>query len=298
MIAEPVLAAFEKRSGTEVRARFDTEASKTVGLVGRLRNEARRPVADVFWSSEVFHTVRLARDGLLAPYERPDEPPWPRPFTGAGGRWHGFALRARVVAYHTQRVGGAEAPSRLEDLLDPRWKGRLIMATPEFGTTGGHVAALFVYYGEARAREILAGLKRNGVRLVDGNSTAVRMVAMGQADVCLTDTDDVYAARRNGWPVAMNYLRHGTAGPLVIPNTVAIVAGCPHPEEARSFAAFLLGETAERLLVESVSHNTPVNRAVAAAFPEYAIENPLAVDYVQVAEALPAAITTASGILR
>ena len=65
-VAEPIVAAFEAQTGVKVLARYDTEASKTVGLVQRIRAEAEAPAADVFWSSEVFHTIRLAQEGLLA----------------------------------------------------------------------------------------------------------------------------------------------------------------------------------------------------------------------------------------
>ncbi len=61
-IAEPIIAEFEKHSGVKVLAKYDTEASKTVGLVQRIRAEAAAPAADVFWSGEVFHTIRLARE--------------------------------------------------------------------------------------------------------------------------------------------------------------------------------------------------------------------------------------------
>ena len=64
-IAEPIIAEFQRRSGIKVLTRFDTESSKTVGLVQKLRAEAKTPVADVFWSSEVFYTIRLAREGIV-----------------------------------------------------------------------------------------------------------------------------------------------------------------------------------------------------------------------------------------
>ena len=231
-IAEPIIAEFERQTGIKVLARFDTEASKTVGLVQRIRAEAASPLADVFWSGEIFHTIRLAREGLLAPYNGDATKNWPGRFADADGKWYGFALRARVIAYNTNRVSADDAPSRLEDVLDSKWKGRLVMATPEFGTTGGDVASWFAHYGLDRAQEILHALKANEVRLVAGNSTAVRMVATGQADVCFTDTDDVYAAQRNGWPVAMNYLDQAGEGPLAIPNTAAVIKGAAHPKEA------------------------------------------------------------------
>lgn len=296
--AEPILREFERQSGIRVLARYDTESGKTVGLVQRIRTESARPVADVFWSGEVFHTIRLGREGLLAPYRQTSMPKWPADLADREGRWYGFGLRARVVAWHTGRVKAEEAPQRIEDLLDPKWRGRIVMASPEFGTTSGHVAAWFAHYGPERATQILEGLKANGVRLVDGNSTALRAVATGQADVCLTDTDDVYAGQRNGWPVAMNYLGHGDGGALVIPNTAALVKGGPHPAPALALMAYLLGEDVERALAKSDSHNTPIHESLAEEFKVYAVPRRLPVDYEKVADSIPEAVRTSIKILK
>jgi len=290
-VAEPVIAEFQKQTGIKVLAKYDTEAGKTVGLIQRLRAEKDSPSADVFWSSEVFHTIRLGREGLLRTSRSGVQ--WPSQFTGRQGQWHGFALRARVIGYSTKRVSAADAPKSLEDLLDKKWKGRIVMADPRFGTTGGDVASWFAHYGRDRAAEILNALKANKVRLVAGNSISVRMVATGQADVCMTDTDDVYAAQRNGWPVAMNWLDQGGAGVLTIPNTVAVIKGSPHPEEARELLEFLLSEQVERMLARSDSHNTPIHPSVAAEFNQYAIPKPLEIDYEKVADELPTAVRLA-----
>jgi iron(III) transport system substrate-binding protein len=297
-IAEPIVAEFEEQTGIKVLARFDTEASKTVGLVQKIRAEAASPVADVFWSSEIFHTIGLARDSLLASYSSDATRDWPAAIADADGRWYGFALRARVVAYSTDRVSAEDAPNSLEDILHAKWKGRLVMAAPEFGTTGGDVASWFAHYGAARARQILEGLKANDIRIVAGNSTAVRMVATGQADVCFTDTDDVYAAQRNGWPVAMNFLDQAGDGALTIPNSAAVIRGATHPEEAAELMDFLLSEQIERMLARSDSHNTPIHKALAEQFKLYAIAKPLDVDYGKIADQLPTAIRTAREILR
>jgi len=297
-IAEPIIAQFEKQSGIKVLARFDTEASKTVGLVQKIRAEAASPVADVFWSGEIFYTIRLAREGLLSAYESDKTENWPALFVDPNTRWHGFGLRARVIAYNTQRVSAEQAPRSLEDCLDSKWKGRLVMASPEFGTTGGDVASWFVHYGTGRAIEILHALKLNEIRLVSGNSTAVRTVTTGQADICFTDTDDVYAAQRNGSPVAMNYLNQGGDGPLAIPNTAAIIAGAPHPNEAKELMEYLLSEQLELMLVQSDSHNCPIRPALAGQYPLYAVPNPLDIDYDKVADSLPEATKTARELLQ
>jgi iron(III) transport system substrate-binding protein len=297
-VAEPIIARFEKESGIRVLSRFDTEATKTAGLVQRIRAERSRPTCDVFWSSEVFHTIRLAEEGLLGSYMGEEVNGWPRYLADSEGRWYGFGMRARVIGYNTKAVAEGEAPRRLEDVLDGRWKGRVVMARPEFGTTSGDVASWFVHYGEVRAREILAGLKANDVRLVDGNSTAVRMVATGQADVCFTDTDDIYAGIRNGWPIGMNYLDQGGDGALSIPNTAALIKGGPNGRNAEALMAFLLGEEAEEMLVLSDGHNSPVHGGLAERYKEYAIDMPLEIDYGEVAGMLPTAIEEARETLR
>lgn len=298
VIAEPIIADFEKLSGIKVLARFDTEATKTLGLVQKIRAEAASPTADVFWSNEVFYTIRLAREGLLAGYNSKETGNWSASFMDPNSRWYGFALRGRVIAYNTRRVAAQEAPRFLEDVLDSKWKGRLVMAEPEFGTTGGDVASWFAHYGAVRAKEILVGLKANEVRLVAGNSTAVRMVATGQADICFTDTDDVYAAQRNDWPIAMSFLDQGGAGALAIPNTAAMIKAGPHPKEAAALMDFLLSRRLEELLAQSDSHNYPVHPSVAERYKSYAIPKTLNVEYGKIADELPGAVKAAREVLR
>lgn len=299
-VAEPILARFEEQTGIKVLARFDTEASKTVGLVQRIRAERSQPAADVFWSSEIFYTIRLGHEGLLEPFEGEEFADWPETFVEKGKLWHAFALRARVIAYNTEKVAADDAPTSLEQVLEERWKGRVVMARPEFGTTGGDVASWFTHYGSERAQQILQGLKDNEIRLVAGNSTAVRMVATGQADVCFTDTDDVYAGKRNGWPVAMNILDQAGDGALTIPNTAAIIKGAPNRENAEAMMSFLLGGEAEEMLLKSDSHNWPIVPGKVeriAEYGDYEISKPLKIDYEDVAANLEDALVKAGEIL-
>ncbi len=295
--ARSILKTFEQQTGVRVKVRFDEEATKTTGLVQRLRAEADHPAADVFWSSECFQTIALADEGLLAPYRGQAATNWPAQFADPNGLWHGFGLRMRVIAWDTRRVKSSEAPRKIEDLLDVKWKDRIVMARPEFGTTRGDVSSWFAHYGTDGARAILRGLAANGVRLVQGNSTAVRMVARGEADVCFTDTDDVYVAQRNGWPIAMAPLDQDGEGALAIPNTVAMVKGGGNPGAASELVEFLLSESVERLLAESESHNIPIRPSVATEFATYAIGKPLAIDYREIASQQQAALAAVKEIM-
>ena len=295
--AQRIVARFTESTGIRVAARYDTEATKTLGLVRKLRHEAGRPQADVFWSSEIFETIRLADEGLLAAYESETLADWPEQLRDQQGRWYGFALRGRVIGYNRNRVAAVDVPTSIEDLLQLRWKGRLVMARPQFGTTRGHVAAMLVHYGPKRYRVIIDGLKANQIRLASGNSTAVRMVAEGRADICLTDTDDVWVAQRNNWPVDLVYPRHGKSGTLLIPNTVALIKNGPHPGPAAQLLEYLLSADVEEMLALSDSHNLPIRDHLAAKFSQYAVNDPMTVDYAQVASALKDAVRIAAKAL-
>ncbi len=297
-IAEPIVAAFEKQSGLTVKVRYDTEASKTIGLVQKIRAEKKSPVADVFWSSEIFHTIRLANEGMLASYTSEQSQDWPEKFADSQGRWYGFGLRVRVIGYNTNLVSKEDAPRSLEDVLDGRWKGRLVMAQPEFGTTGGDVASWFVHYGDEPAKGILRKLNDNDVMIVAGNSTAVKKIATGQADICFTDTDDIYAAQRNGSPVAMHFLDQNNQGALAIPNTATMIKNGPNPKNAKVLMAFLLSSQLEEILVTSDSHNSPIHKDLQGKYSEYALEKPLAINYEKVAEKLTIAIESSRELVK
>ncbi len=289
-IARQVFSAFEEATGIRVRFVGDTEAKKTTGLIARLRAEADNPQADVFWSSEIFMTIGLADDGLLEPLESEATSDWPAQWRDPQRRWHGFGARARVIVYAPQRVAAEERPETWMDLTDSYWKGRLVMADPRFGTTGGHLGAIKAYWDREFQPGIytafLMGLADNDARLLpNGNAGVVAAVASGEADVGLTDTDDVWAAQAQGRDVQLIYPAHSNKpgatgiGTLLIPNTVGLVKGGPNPQEARRFIDFLLSERVERMLAESVSHNVPLRPGLAADYPDFAVPDPLRIDY-------------------
>jgi iron(III) transport system substrate-binding protein len=300
-LAASLLARFEKKTGIAVAAKYDSEDRKVVSLTQRLLAEKDAPAADVYWSGEVFHMIQLARQGALAPYHSARTAGWPARFADPQGRWYGFGCRARGIAYSTARVKREDAPRKIEDLLDAKWKGRIVMANPAFGTTSDDVAGWFAHYGPARAEEILRGLKANDVRIAAANSDAVSMVSNGRADVAMTDTDDVFSAQRENMPVAFNFLRQGDKGPLVFPTTAAIILGAPRATEAAELMEFLLSDETEQALIASDSHNTPVRgKGAAAEFAKYMvpIDDALPVDYAAIADQLDPAIRKSEEILR
>jgi iron(III) transport system substrate-binding protein len=149
-------------------------------------------------------------------------------------------------------------------LTDHRWKGKVSLAYPLFGTTATHAAALFAYWGDEKAKAYYRALKDNGVLIVDGNATSKDAVARGEVPVGFTDTDDAEVALRQGKPVGIVYPDQGEErmGTLVIPNTVALIRNCPHPEAGKKLIDFLLSRDVEEMLAGSGSAQMPVRPGI------------------------------------
>lgn len=295
-LAREVIAAFEAQSGIEVQMVGDSEAKKTTGLVERLRNEHDRPQADVFWSSEIFLTIQLADEGILEPYTSEALADWPAAFRDDDDRWYGFAGRARVIAYAPNRINKDELPATWQDITNPQYANRVVIADPRFGTTGGHFGAMQAYWsnafdGDAYSTYISA-LAANGVRMLpSGNAGVVRAIIAGEADFGFTDTDDVWAAQRNGHDIQLIYPRHhpdptlAGGGTLVIPNTIGRVTGGPNPEPAGRFIEFMLSEATERMMAESYSRNLPLGPGRSSSYDDLHVPDPLVIDFKAAAAA-------------
>ncbi len=259
--SEPILDAFEQKSGIDVKAVYDTESTKTVGLVNRIRAEKNRPRCDVFWNNEIVNTLRLKREGLLVACSPVRAAEYPEQFRDPERMWYGFAARARVLLVNNELVADGTAPRSLFDLVEPAWKGRIGIAKPLFGTTASHVACLFADLGEERAAGWLSGLKANGVQVMSGNKSCAQAVARGQLACGLTDTDDAIIELEAGHDVSIVYLdsKPDQLGTLFIPNTLSIIKGCDDIESAVALIDYLLSPEIEARLAAGPSAQIPLN---------------------------------------
>jgi iron(III) transport system substrate-binding protein len=283
--AEPIFRDFEKQSGIRVRAVFDTEETKSTGVLNRLIAEAQRPQADVFWSGDPVRPFLLANRGLLDPYVSPAAATVPAQFKSADGLWTGAAARAKILLVNTQRVTGGEMPRSIRDLASPRWKGQGAIANPVFGTTTMYVAALFTVWGDERGKAFLQEIKANGTRVASSNGEVRRLVAAGEVSFGLTDTDDANEALKDKAPVQVVYPDQDDLGTLVMPNAVVLIKGGPHPAEARALVDHLASPEVEKRMVETAGH-IPLRRDAAApsATPGPQSFRTMQVDYARVAD--------------
>jgi len=258
VFSEPVLKLFEEKTGIKVKAVYDSEATKTTGLVNRLIAEKNTPRADVFWNSEAGRTIVLKKKGVLDKYISPATTGIPDQFKGAEGYWCGFAARCRVLIYNTNLLKSEDLPKSIFELTNPRWKGKVSLAYPLFGTTATHAAALYVHLGEGKARGYFQGLEDNDIMITDGNASSRDRVADGTVAIGFTDTDDAYVAIKQGRPVDIIWPDTDGMGTLLTPNTVALIKNGPNSENGKKFIDFLLSPEVEELLAHSDSGQIPL----------------------------------------
>jgi iron(III) transport system substrate-binding protein len=291
--AQGVLDEFTRQTGLRVVPRFDTEANKSVSLYEDIVREAGRPRCDVHWNNEILATVRLQRQGLLEPYDSPSAASFPVSCKARDHTWTAFAARARVLVVNTRLVPKSEWPAGLLDLTHERWRGKVAMAKPQFGTSATQAACLFQAWGKAKAQAFYLGLQENQVQIVAGNKQVAEGVGQGQFPLGLTDTDDAIAEVEAGRPVAILYPdrdagKKSGLGTLFIPNTVAVVRGSPNPDGARRLVDYLLSPEVEEKLALSDSRQIPLNPKVQVKLPPQ-IETPrtvraMPVDFDQAAQ--------------
>jgi iron(III) transport system substrate-binding protein len=286
VFSEPILRAFEEETGIKILPVYDSEATKTTGLVNRLIAEKNHPRADVFWNSETGRTIVLKRKGVLARYVSPWASDIPDQFKDPEGYWMGFAARCRVLIVNTALLTPDQCPQSIMELTQSKWKNKVALAYPLFGTTATHAASLFAVWGRNKAESYFKSLKANEVLITDGNASVRDRVVDGTVPVGFTDTDDAYVAINKGASVEIIWPDKEGLGTLLIPNTVALIEGGPNPENGRKFIDFLLDPKIEEMLAHAESGQIPLRTGIKhpAHVPNLEKIKALKVDYEKVAD--------------
>lgn len=251
--SESILRAFEDRTGIPVALRFDTEATKSLGLVELLVQEKDSPRCDVFWNNELLGMLDLAGRGVLLPYQGPGFARIPPKYRAADGAWTGFAARLRVFIFNPAKLSAEQIPAALEGELS-----RVAMARPLYGTTLTHYSALADVLGLEGLQRWHRETRRRGLVELAGNAAVKDAVVAGLCDFGFTDTDDYFVAKDAGHSVALAPVRLASGRTLCIPNTVAIIRGTRRENDARRLVDFLLSAETELALAHSKARQIPL----------------------------------------
>lgn len=289
VFAEPILKDLEQETGIKVRPVFDTEETKSTGVLNRLIAEAGNPQCDVFWSGDPVRANVLKQKGISEPYLSPAAASIPPIFIDKDTHWTGFSARARVLLYNKNLLPADKLPASIFDLTKPIYRGKVTIANPLFGTTSFHMAAIFSALGDAKAKQWLQDLKANEVIIATSNGDVKKRVASGEAWCGLTDTDDANEALKEGAPVGVVFLGQQDIGSLIVPNTVSLIKNAPHPENAKKAIDYLISKETQRKLALSCAQ-MPLSKDVEVPAGVFTLNEvkPMRVNYDQAAQKLQA----------
>jgi iron(III) transport system substrate-binding protein len=217
-------------------------------IIQRVMQElsANIKIADVLHTSDAGHFVLLKEKKLLAQYTPAGIDKFPAGFKDKDGYYFGLRATVNSIAYNTKLVAASEAPKTWKDLLDPKWKGKMVTAHPGYsGVISTHVLALVHLYGWDYFKQ----LAQQRVMLTQSAADPSGVVASGERIVAVNGGDySAYQLKKKGNPIEMVYPKEGV--PLVVSPT-AITVFAPHPTAARLFTDFTFTREIQQVMADS-----------------------------------------------
>jgi ABC-type Fe3+ transport system substrate-binding protein len=242
----PLKAAFERKyPGVTLQYVRNDEAPTAI----RLLNEGRagRVQADIFDGLSVMEPLR--REGLVAPYTPQNVAQFPAEMRDKDGYWTAILLYVFAPGVNTTMVPPAQAPKSYQDLLDPKWKGKMAWNPSSVAGAIGFVGATMLSMGEERGKDYLAALSKQGIVNIEASSRAILdQVIAGEyplALMCFNNHTVISAAK--GAP--SDWLRIEPV-PVAF-DAVSLLKDAPHPNAARLLLDFLTSEEGQKVLQDA-----------------------------------------------
>jgi iron(III) transport system substrate-binding protein len=209
----------------------------------RIRTERENPQADIWWGGPMTAFSRAEREGLLERYA----PSWDSvsvpAYRSREKFWYGTFLTPEVIMYNSNRITPAQAPKDWDDLLDPVWRGKIIIRSPLASGTMRIIFSSIILREMQRGGGPASGL--DWLRRLDANTKTYAAdptqlyiaVAREEGLVTLWDLPDVMLqVETHHYPFAFVLPASGTP---VITDGIALVHGAKHPDEAKGFYEFV-----------------------------------------------------------
>ena len=217
-------------------------------ILARVMQELKANIknVDVVHTSDAGHFVFFKEQKLLTKYTPAGVDAFPAGFKDKDGYFYGLRATVNVIAYNTKAVTAADAPKTWKDLLDPKWKGKMVTAHPGYsGVIATHVLALVNAYGWDYFKQ----LAQNKLMLVQSAVDPSGVVASGERAVAVDGGEyTFYQIKKKGNPIEIIYPKEGV--PLVVSPT-AIMSAAPHPNAAKLFTDFGFSREIQQVMADS-----------------------------------------------
>jgi iron(III) transport system substrate-binding protein len=245
-VAEKIAGTFkEKFGGIEVRVER-TGAERVFQRIGQ-EYESHVHAVDVANSSDASHLLAWKRQGILLPYVPEDVAKYYNPeHRDPDGTYAGFRASLCPIAYNTKLVKAEDAPASFKDLLDPKWKGKIVKAHP--GYSGTILTATFEMVRDI-GWDYYENLAKQNVMQVQSATDPPKKLALGERSVMADGAEyNIFILKESGQPVEVVYPTEGT--PFIIgPN--GIFKAAPNPNAAKLFQNYCFTPEAQAVVIEA-----------------------------------------------
>jgi ABC-type Fe3+ transport system substrate-binding protein len=241
----PLVDAFNKKyPGIAVKyARADSGPTAI-----KIMNEAQagRPQSDVF--DGIDSTPPLLTAGLVEPFVPSEDDKYPAELKDRDGRWRALVVYFLTPAINTQQVSKNDIPKTPQDLLDPKWKGKIAWSVVPASGSGVYVGSVLQTMGEEKGMTFLRALAKQDIINVDATNRAILdQVIYGQYPIALSifNHHAVLSAQK-GAPVEWLKL-----DPISAPmHSVGLTKNAPHPNAGKLLIDFLTSEEGQKTLAD------------------------------------------------
>jgi iron(III) transport system substrate-binding protein len=198
--------------------------------------------ADVMSVGE-FETYHMQKRGFIAAYKSPFAAAYPDGFKDPAGYWTDLYDNLIVTAYNTTRVKREEVPKRYEDLLHPRWKGRMVLDQNE----DRWFANMLYLMSEKKGLEYMQSLAKQDIAIRGGRSLVTQLMSAGEFDLQIVAYwYRPHLMKRKGAPVDWV----GFEPAIVALHPISVVNRAPHANAARLFIDFALSDEGQKIFIE------------------------------------------------
>src|ERR1700727_181692 len=244
-VSEKIAKAFEaKFPGISVQVER-TGAERRFQRIGQEYSSNIHAV-DVVNSSDAAHFIVWKRDGILAPYVPEDVAKfYPEEHKDVDAQFASWRVWLSIIAYNTNLVKADEAPKSFADLLDPKWKGKIVKAHP--GYSGTIMTATYQMQRDL-GWSFFEQLAKQNIMQVQSSADPPKKLDLGERAVMADGNEyNIFQLREAGRPVEPVYASEGS--PMIIgPN--GIFKGSPNPNAAKLFQSFCFSREAQQLIID------------------------------------------------
>jgi iron(III) transport system substrate-binding protein len=271
-----IVNLFEKEYGIKVEM-FRSGGS---AILRRFQQEidAGRVAVDVLTTSDPAAAAFMTKKGLFVAFKPKNFDKVPDAAKDPNGNYVAQRLNMMTIYLRSDKIAAADEPATWDALIDPKYKGKMVMPDPSFTSLLVSVVGMTA---KVKGWGYFEKLRANDVMIVQGNQQVSDAIKRGERLIAVGSLDS-YAAedRAAGHPVKTLYPADGV---FVIPSPTSVIKGSPNPNAAKLFAEFMIGDAAQKLFPAGGGYAARIDMPAPKGSPDMkSIKiNPVDYDYIE-----------------